>query len=162
VAETTLTIPGTHPAGSYYLISQADGANAVVETNETNNTNTQTVAVGPDLKVTVTSASSPVAAGGAVLVIDTVKNIGGSDSAASVVRYYLSVNSRLDAGDDALGTRSVGVLSPNASATAETSVTIPAGKAPGVYYLIVIADGDGAVAESSEWNNTHVKQVWVN
>jgi hypothetical protein len=42
-----------------------------------------------------------------------------------------------------------------------TLVTIPQGTAPGWYYLIVKADADGAVGESSETNNTWPRSVRV-
>jgi subtilase family serine protease len=162
VGNTTVTIPAATTGGSYFLISQADGANAVVETNETNNTHAQAISVGPDLKVTVSSTTWPVTAGTAALVTDTVRNAGGNEAAASILRYYLSVNSWLDAGDVTLvESRSIGVLGPDASTTAQTSVTIPAGTAPGYYYLIAVADADGSVAESVEWNNTNVKLMLV-
>ena len=164
LGNTTLTIPTTTAPGSYYLFAKADAANAVVETQEGNNTDLQLVAVGPDLKPTISSATSPVTAGNTTVVAESVTNRGGNDAPPSMVRYYLSQNNAsLDAADISLAeTRSVGVLIPNASSAGQTPVTIPAGTPPGLYYLIVQADGGGTISESSETNNTHQRQIRVN
>ena len=161
---TPLTIPAGMPAGSYYLFAKADAANAVMETQEGNNTDILLVAVGPDLKPTISSLTSPVTAGHTTVVSESVLNRGGNDAPPSLVKYYLSTNNAsLDAADIALAeTRSVGVLIPGASSAGQTPVTIPLGTAPGLYYLIVQADAAGTMAESSETNNTHVRQIRVN
>jgi subtilase family serine protease len=44
-------------------------------------------------------------------------------------------------------------LSPGATDSAATLLTIPAGTAPGNYYILAKADADAAVAESQEGNN---------
>jgi subtilisin family serine protease len=161
---TPLTIPGSKPAGAYYVFAKADGANAIPETNESNNLDLQLVNVGPDLNPRITAITSAVTAGNTTLVTETITNLGGNDAAPSVVRYYLSANNvTLDATDVVLAeTRAIGVLAPGATSTAQTPVTIPLGTTPGTYYLIVKADANGSVAESSETNNTHVRQVSVN
>ncbi len=135
-----------------------------METQEGNNTDIQLVAVGPDLKPTISSLTSPVTAGNTTIVSESVLNRGGNDAPPSLVKYYLSTNNAsLDAADIALAeTRSVGVLIPGASSAGQTPVTIPLGTAPGLYYLIVQADAAGTMAESSETNNTHVRQIRVN
>jgi subtilisin family serine protease/subtilase family serine protease len=162
VANTTLTVPAGTPAGTYYLFAKADGANAVTETQEGNNTDIRSVKVGPDLVATISSATSPIPAGSTTVVTNTITNRGGSDAAPSVVRYYLSLNTLLDAADVMLAeTRSVEVLIPDASSTGQTAVTIPAGTAPGFYYVVVQADGGGTVAESSESNNTFARKIKV-
>jgi subtilase family serine protease len=45
------------------------------------------------------------------------------------------------------------ILASGATSAGSTSVTIPAGTAPGAYYILARADATGAVAESSETNN---------
>ena len=161
---TTLTIPGGTPAGSYYLFVKADGANAVTETQESNNSDLQLVSVGPDLKPTISTLTTPVVAGNTTLVSESVTNRGGNDAPPSVVKYYLSLNNAtFDAADIALPeTRSIGTLIPGATSSVQIPVTIPAGTAPGLYYLIVVADAAGSIAESSETNNTHARSIRVN
>jgi subtilase family serine protease len=159
---TTLTIPDGKPAGFYYLFAKADGPNTVIETEEGNNTAIKSVKVGPDLTVSISSATSPVQAGATSAIRDTVTNKGGNDAGASEIRYYFSTNTVVDASDQLLAeTRAVGLLAPNATSTATTPVTIPEGTAPGLYYVIAQADGGAAVAESSESNNTYPRQIRV-
>ena len=163
VGNTTLTIPIDTPAGAYYLFAKADGANAVLETHEGNNTDILSVKVGPDLIVAISSAIAPVSAGSTAVVTESVTNKGGANAAPSIVRYYLSTNTTLDAADVPLAeTRSVGLLSPNASSGGVTQVTIPAGTAPGTYYMVAQADSGGSVAESIETNNTYARKMQVN
>jgi subtilase family serine protease len=83
-----------------------------------------------------------------------VTNQGGGGAAASTTRFYLSTNAVLDASDVALGAgRAVPPLAAGASSSGSTSIAIPSNTPPGTYYVIAQADGDGAVAESSESNN---------
>jgi subtilase family serine protease len=44
---TTITIPSTAPAGSYYLIARADAGDGAAEASETNNVRYTTVTVSP-------------------------------------------------------------------------------------------------------------------
>ncbi len=159
---TTLVVPSGTPAGSYYLFAKADGANAVEETQEGNNTTIRSAKVGPDLVSAILSAIAPAAAGGTTVVSESVTNKGGASAVSSIVRYYLSRDFILDAGDVLLAqTRAVSTLAPNASSSGMTPIESPAGTAPGSYYVIVMADGGGAVAESSETNNIYYRQMRV-
>ncbi len=163
IGNTTLTTPAGTPAGLYYLFAKADGANAVPETQEGNNTGVRSVKVGPDLVVDISSAIAPVVAGSTAVVTESVTNKGGGNASPSIVRYYLSTNYTLDAADVLLAEmRAVGLLSPNASSGGVTPVTIPAGTAPGTYYMVAQADGGGSVAESTENNNTYARKMQVN
>ena len=67
----------------------------------------------------------------------------------------------LDGGDTFLGSRPVPSLNPGISSAGSTSVVIPAEKAPGSYFLIANADGDGSVPESNEGNNVRTKAITV-
>ena len=91
-----------------------------------------------------------------------MRNIGGGAAGASTVRYYLSLNTTLDASDIAIEqTRAVAPLAPNTtSPVATTTLTLPAGVA-GKYYLIAVADGGSAVSESSETNNTVARLITI-
>ena len=157
----SLTIPAATATGFYYLIAKADGDDALAETNEANNVFAKSIAIGPDLGITNLVYPSVAAAGSSITVSDTTKNLGAGDSAASNTRFYLSTNAALDAGDLLLGSRAVAALAPNASETGSASVTIPASVAAGYYYLIAKADGDDALGETNEFNNTLVRVLQV-
>ena len=160
---TSLLIPGTMAIGSYYLFAKADAGSTVPETQEANNTALKLVTIGPDLVVAGLSVASPARAGFTVLVSDNTTNQGGGDAAASTIRYYLSANYALDAGDTLLaGSRAVPVLAGGATSTGGTQVMIPAGTALGFYYMLAKADADGAVAETSESNNVTARGFQVN
>jgi len=84
-----------------------------------------------------------------------VTNRGGGDAGPSVVRFYVSTNLTLDAGDIPLvATRSVSSLAPGGSSAGSSTITIPSGTAPGSYYLLAKTDADGTVDETVETNNT--------
>jgi subtilase family serine protease len=150
---TSLTVPAGTAPGSYYVIAQADSANAVLETAETNNSRIAATKVGPDLILTAVSGPATASAGAAIIVSDTTKNQGAGSANGSSTAFYLSVNSTFSSTDVFLGSRAVGDLGTGATATASTSLQIPAGTAPGTYYVIGRADVTNAVAETAETNN---------
>jgi subtilase family serine protease len=157
---TSLAIPaGT--AGTFYIIAKADSTDQNVETNETNNTKASTlIKIGGDLTVSGLTVPATGAAGAAIAVTYTMKNIGNSDVAASKTSFYLSKDTVLTGADTLLGSRDVDALVAGASTAAtSTSLTIPAGKVPGMYYIIAKADGPGAIAEASETNNTRASSA---
>jgi subtilase family serine protease len=157
-----VTIPPGTLAGSYYLFAKADGTNAVSESLETNNTASRTVTIGPDLTADIDLVTSPVAAGAQAQVKESTTNRGGAATGAFNIGYYLSVDFYLDAADVRLApNRTISSLAVGATNFGTTLVTIPQGTAPGWYYLIVKADADGAVGESSETNNTWPRSVRV-
>jgi subtilase family serine protease len=118
--------------------------------------------VGPDLQVTSISGVGPSTAGGVATVSDTIANRGAGSAGASRVTYYLSANVILDAADQLLaGSRYVSPLPAGASSSGSTGLTIPAGIAPGNYFILAVADGDNQVAESSETNNTTARGIEI-
>jgi subtilase family serine protease len=152
-ASTPLTLPPDVAAGIYYVLARADGDGTVAETIETNNTAFASVQIGPDLILSAFSAPPAAGAGVAVTVSDTTRNQGGGAAAASTASFWLSTNPTWDAGDTFLGSRAVPALAPGATHAAQTVVTIPAGTAPGLYYLLGRADSDATVGETQEANN---------
>ncbi|MGH7320243.1 MAG: CARDB domain-containing protein, partial [Candidatus Rokuibacteriota bacterium] len=158
---TSVAIPiGTAP-GSYYIIAKADGENLLVEATETNNTKTRLIKIGPDLKVSALSAPSSAAAGATIAVTDTVKNLGGGSAGPSTVRFFLSTDAILDAGDAVLGSRGVPGLVPGAASSGPTTVTIPPGTPAGPYFVLGVADADHIVSETSESNNAKTRAITV-
>ena len=133
----------------------ADAANTVNESLETNNTRASAaVKVGADLQVTVITAPAIAAAGGSINVADTTGNQGAAPAAASSTGFYLSTNGAVDAADVFLGSRSIGELPAGATSSATTVLQIPANIAAGSYFVIGVADWNGAVAETLETNNS--------
>jgi subtilase family serine protease len=154
VFSTPLTLPAATAAGTYYVIAQADSANAVLETIESNNNRaSSTLKVGPDLLLTAVSAPSSAVAGATITVSDTTKNQGSGMAAGSSTGFYLSANTSIGSTDIFLGSRPVGELGPDGTATATTPLQIPAETAPGSYYVIGRADWNNIVAEGTETNN---------
>jgi len=159
---SSLTLPSGITTGSYYVIAYADGDNAVSETFETNNTAARGISIGGDLVISALAAPSTGAAGSAIVVTDTIKNQGAASVGASTTRFYLSTNSVLDGADTPLsGGRNVSGLASGASSSGSTTVTLPTPLAAATYYVIGKADGDGAVAEISETNNTSARSILI-
>jgi subtilase family serine protease len=159
---TTVTLPPVIATGTYYLIAKADADNAVIETQETNNTAARTIQIGGDLLVSSLTVPTRGAAGGTILVNDTTANRGAGALASSVTRFYLSTNAGLDAGDTPLAeSRLVPDLASGADSSGSTTVTIPAASVPGVYYVIAKADADEAVAETQEGNNSTPRSITI-
>jgi len=149
---TTVTVPNVAP-GTWFLLANADDAGAVLETQENNNLKFATVLVGPDLTFLTVSAPTTAVAGSTLAVTTTVRNSGAAPAAASIVRFYLSTNTSVDAGDVLLGaTQAVPALTPDGLSTATTQVPLPAGTT-GNFYLLMVADAAQAVVEASESNN---------
>jgi subtilase family serine protease len=161
-AMTNVMIPGTTPAGGYYLLAKADADGAVAETSETNNTFARSIQVGADLVVSSMSSPAKGGAGGTIDVTDTTSNAGGGAAAGSVTRFYLSSNSTWDAADLLLsGSHIVPALAHGAADTRVTSLTIPAATVTGTHYVIARADADSVVAEAKETNNTLARSIEV-
>ena len=158
---TTVTIPAGTVSGNWYIIAKADGEDAVTETSETNNTYSRLIKIGTDLRILSFSAPSTVGAGQRVTVTDTTKNQGGGPADPSTTQFYLSSNSSIGESDILLGSRTVPALAAGASSSGSTSVTIPLGTASGNWYIIAKADGEDAVIETSETNNTYPRLIKI-
>jgi subtilase family serine protease/subtilisin family serine protease len=155
----TLTIPAGTPVGSYYLVARADATQTTGESLEDNNVLARIVQVGPDLVVAVLTVPSAVGAGLPVTVTDMTKNQGGGSAGASTTTFHFSTDTVLDGGDALLGSRAVPALGPGASHTGSVTLTMPAGVAPGTYYIFARADATGAVTENVEGNNATLGAV---
>jgi trimeric autotransporter adhesin len=157
-----LILPSGTAPGIYYVIAVADSTNAVSESLENNNIRASAgVRVGPDLSVTSLSAPSTAVAGTSISATDTTKNLGGEMAPASVTSYYLSSNSSLDAADVFLVSRDVPSVGAGLTQSGSVMVPIPTSTAPGNYYIIAKGDGNGAVAEAEEINNTRVRSISI-
>ena len=91
-----------------------------------------------------------------------MQNQGLDPAGATVTRFYLSSNVAFDANDVLLdGARVVGTLAGGASSVGSSSVTIPAGTAPGPWFVIARTDAGDTVTESTETNNLAARAVQV-
>src|SRR5262249_24855606 len=81
---TSPTTPANTADGAYFLIAKADAPGDVAESNETNNTRTIAIRIGPDLAVTAATAPARAAAGSSIDVTETTQNIGTGNAGASV------------------------------------------------------------------------------
>ncbi len=153
-ASTSVIVPAGTATGVYYVIVSADVNGAVLESQETNNTRSALVRIGPDLGVAALTAPANAAAGSVIAVSDTTSNTGGGSADASVTRFYLSADATVDAGDALLGSRSIGPLAAAASSVSSSSLTIPATTPGGLYYILATADANAQVVETTEQNNT--------
>ena len=120
-ATTSLTIPAGTAVGTWYVIAKADADSVLPETNEANNTASDAILIGPDLFVSTVSAPAASGAGLGISVTDTTKNQTGVGPAApSTTRIYLSANPTWEAGDIALGSRSVPTLAAGTATPARS------------------------------------------
>src|SRR5207253_9706066 len=110
----------------------------------------------PDLIVaTVTAGPNPVATGGTLTIVSSIRSIGPSPTVApaSTVRFFLSTDAALDSTDVVLGSRAVPSLTASMFSNASTMVTIPANTSAGDYFVIAVADALNQVTEHDETNN---------
>jgi subtilase family serine protease len=161
-ASNEFIVPSGTAAGNYYVFAVADFSGAVAESQETNNTrNSLIVRIGPDLTVPALTAPSSAVAGSSITAGDTTSNQGADTAPQSSTSFYLSTNASLGTGDQWLASRAVSSLAAGASEAGSASLPIPASTAAGTYYLIAVADGDDAVAESLENNNGRMKLISI-
>ncbi|RJQ19377.1 MAG: hypothetical protein C4560_06135 [Nitrospiraceae bacterium] len=117
---------------------------------------------GPvDLIVSVLTAPAKAGEGQTITVKDTTINNGTGMAGESATKIYWSADKKYDAEDIELGSRTVPALAGGATSTGDISVTIPSGTCSGTYYLIAMADADGAVSETSETNNNTGKSIKI-
>jgi len=165
---TTVTIPSSMAAGTYYLLACADDTLAVSESNEGNNcrasANTVQIAL-PDLVVSaLVNPPSTIQRGRSFKVTDTVTNQGTVTAGASTTQYYLSTDQQKGGPDILLsGSRSVSSLAAGQSSTAgnKNNITVPSNTPVGTYYLLACADDTSAVSEVDETNNCRASTTKV-
>ena len=154
---TSITIPAGTAPGSYYLLFAADYLNQVSESNETNNVTAvsfQVVAASVDLVIQQATVSPQnTAAGNPLYLSGSIVNQGNALANSSSVGFYFSTNATLDAADQLLTSQYGSQLFPSYSSSLYGTATVPAGTAPGTYYILFVADYQNQVAENNETNN---------
>ncbi|WP_035567849.1 CARDB domain-containing protein [Hymenobacter sp. IS2118] len=161
----TFTLPGSTVPGSYYVLFVADPLNQIGESNETNNVSATTLTVTlPSIDlVTLQGAVSPVnpAAGTLLDMSCYVANQGNSVASGSNVAFYFSRDATLDASDRLLTSQYGGQLWPAYSEQRYGSAAVPAGTAPGSYYILFVVDYQNQVSETNEANNVSAVSLTV-
>jgi subtilase family serine protease len=158
---TTITIPESASGGNWYIVAKADGEEVVPETSETNNMYSRLIKIGCDLGIASMSVPMTAGPGQSIVITDTTRNIGGGVADPSVTQFYLSINTTIDTSDTLLGSRNVPSLGDGLSSTGPTTVTIPEGTSGGNWYIVAKADGEEAVPETSETNNTYARLIKI-
>ncbi|MFK7797840.1 MAG: CARDB domain-containing protein [Aureispira sp.] len=172
VSTVLLLIPSNTPAGSYYLIFDADHRNQQNEQDETNNTRSRSITVraaNPNLYAdfvvqnaqigNTTLAPSDVTAVGC-----NVRNIGSvSNNGFNFARlgFYLSPTPSYNSGMILLASGSIGTVASNTSNGVSTVVQIPAGTPAGNYYILYFADDRWAEPENNENNNIGIRSITI-
>jgi len=146
--EFSITIPADLAPGTWHLYAVVDMEDSVHELTKDNNFRLSSPIIigpppGPDIDITALAAPATVQAGGGLAVQHTVANIGTAASAGITLRFHLSTDDVLDAGDTALGTRSLNGLAAGASTgSLTTTLTVPATMTPGTYHVIAMTTLD--------------------
>jgi subtilisin family serine protease/subtilase family serine protease len=150
-------IPVTLPPGTYFIGAIVDPDNAIIETNEANNSRAGNTIVTSTQAVdlTMTAVSGPTTARNeqSITLSATVSNQGTASAPASMIRWYLSTDSTITTADTPLGSVTTTTLAAGASRTVSITTTVPASVPAGTYRFGVIADPDNLVAETNETNN---------
>ena len=153
----SVPIPTSLAPGVYFLGAIADASNAILETNETNNTRvgnqitTSTRAI--DLSLTAVGGPATAKDQATVTFTATVKNNGTATAPASSVRWYLSTDNVITTADIALGSVATASLKGAATQKLTFSTKVPASVPAGTYFIGAIADPDNTLAETNNANN---------
>ncbi len=139
-------------AGTYYYSACVESVSG--ESNAGNNCSSAvTVTVGagpvPDLIVEAPTVSGTPAAGASFTLRATVRNQGSGRSASTTLRYYLSTDATITAGDTEVGTDYVFTLS--AGRTGAESIRLRAPSSAGTYYYGACVES--VSGESNTGNN---------
>ncbi|HYU57938.1 MAG TPA: CARDB domain-containing protein, partial [Actinomycetota bacterium] len=170
LSQNVVVMADTTP-GDYFILVRADAFGVDAESNEANNVAAVPLRVQPgttkDLVIRKLQLSAgSVRAGGTVVVSYDVVNLGAATITESYrERIFLSTNHSVG-GDALIGTSHVHTdhaptLGPNGHHPSSSIVTIPAGTAPGAYFILVQADTFNAVTETRETNNVTPVSITV-
>lgn len=159
-AASTATVPMALAPGAYFVGAIADGASAITEADESNNSRVGPAIqiVGADLTMPqLATASARVTPGGTFTVTSTVAAASTGGNAGNFsIGFYLSADAVITPSDLNLGTRAVSGLTAGSTSSGNTNLAAPAWMAPGAYYLGARADYLNEAQEPNEENNAVV------
>ena len=155
-------VPTDATGGVWYVLVVADANNEVAEQEEDNNVTAIPFMVNvdnPDAELAdifvhdVVISDAYVAANTKIDLSLSLTNAGLLDAASTRVKFYISPDEHYDATDHYLDYRDAQALALGETAVIEAGVRIPHGLAQGTWYLLIVADVNGAVEEQYESNN---------
>lgn len=158
---------GINAIGNYYLLIKADAANAITETDETDNWTYLPITItAPNFDIALTQFTEgatqlPIATGLSNNI--TIANQANGFVDSFYVNLYLSSDSVYNNGDILVGTYFVGSsgVASGAALNINISALVPGGTPIGSYYLLAYADATNAYSETNELNNLGWQQVNV-
>jgi subtilase family serine protease len=115
----------------------------------------------PDLTIASVSVPSTVSLTAGFPVVFSVVNQGSVGASYPKFRIYLSRDTKRSTDDIEIFKRSWSCIAPKMTLSNAITETIPAGTTAGSYYLLLVIDAIGAIAESNEGNNTVVRAIAV-
>jgi subtilisin family serine protease len=151
VPETDETVIVNLSVDPAYIAGRPASATATITSDE----------LLPDLMVAALSVPSSVGNMAAFAVTDTTNNQGPGAAGASATRFYLSIDPTVDASDTLVGSRAIAALAAGGSSSGSTTLTLPPGTPAGNYYFIAQADGNDALVEGQETNNSTARLIEV-
>jgi subtilase family serine protease len=159
VQNFSVNLPGNLAPGTYYIGALADYHNQIAETNEgDNNYNRVTITVTPpqlpNLTEVVTALTSTTVPAGTSFSFSTnTVNLGQNVAGPSTARIYISSDPVINSQDILLASHVSTALNPGAGHAQNFAVNLPAGLAPGTYYIGGVADDHNQIGESNESDN---------
>jgi hypothetical protein len=114
-----------------------------------------------DLLMTSVSMPSTVSRTTGFPVAFNVVNQGSTSASAVKLRIYLSRDTKVSADDVVVSRLYWSCIAPKITIPNSITQTLPAGTSAGSYYLLLVVDASGTVAESNEGNNTVVRAIAV-
>ncbi len=143
--------PAPTASRAYWIIGKIDTANSVVEYSKDNNI--VKVSSQSDLIIHCLTGDLVVVPGGSLKLNYVVKNRGLTSTGIFTTTCYLSKDTAVDSLDVLLDSSIRSLFIDDESAYSKT-LLIPPDTSLGEYHIIVKADTNNQVAESTETNNT--------
>lgn len=158
--------------GTYHIGMIIDRDDNVAESNESNNSNRGLLIDNDDLTVIVPTVPAdlrgtafnvvqePLEVGDNLDLLFTVENAATGTAGPFSVRFFLSSNSLISTSDQQIGQFDFTGLAGNTSQANSINLTLPTdpifyGNGDDTYFIGMIVDAGGAVAESNENNNSN-------
>ncbi|HFA51597.1 MAG TPA: DUF11 domain-containing protein [Bacteroidetes bacterium] len=160
--QVNFTMPTGLPSGQIYFLAVVDPTDELAESDENNNTGFNSFILDnggttlPDLTISNLEIPAPTVEAGQILNYNfDLNNIGNAAANGNFnVKAWISTDNALSNDDIQDGIVPTGNFAAGFSVQAVPGAsTIPGNLAAGTYYLILKADADEQVSESSEGNN---------